>query len=210
MSDIKRLLVEKLERIHKVRNAFWAYAGRLIKEKLNPVHRAHYAIWVYYWPLWRSIFSGRKILRHWKRFDLVQEGQTFLDYGCGTGWFTIAAANRVGTKGKVYALDCCSRYLKVVEKSSAKKALSNIEVILSDRETGLPDECVDVAWMCDVLHELHEKRAVLDEVHRVLKKGGILAIHDGMMDGVLRYTEDLLSLNGKDGKLLRLVKSNQT
>ena len=177
-----------------------------IKEKLNPVYRAHYAVWVRWWPLWRAIYSGWNIRRRWKQFNLVEEGQSFLDYGCGTGDFTIPAARIVGMRGKVYALDCFSRQLKIVEKKVKKEGLSNIETILSDNKTGLADECIDIIWMCDVFHEVKQKRAVVEELHRVLKREGVLAIYDGMKDRVLSYTEGLFSLNGKDGKLLKFAK----
>jgi ubiquinone/menaquinone biosynthesis C-methylase UbiE len=178
---------------------------RFLEEKLNPVYRAHYALWVYWWPLWRS-FTARGIVRQWSQYNLVQEGQTILDYGCGTGDFTIPAAKRVHEKGKVYALDYFPRQLEIVVKRSKKIGLGNIETILSDRETGLPDESVDVVWMCDVLHEIKERRMVLEELHRVLKRDGILAIHDGMGDRALEYTAELFSLIVKDRKFLGLAK----
>ncbi len=178
---------------------------RFLEEKLNPVYRAHYALWVYWWPLWRSI-SGRSILRKWQECNLVQEGQTFLDYGCGTGDFTIPAAKKVSENGKVYALDYFPRQLEIVEEKSIKEGLTNIETILSDSKTGLPDESVDVIWMCDVLHEIKERRAVLEELHRVLKREGFLAIHDGMGEKVLDYTTDLFSLTWGDNKFFRFTK----
>jgi len=179
---------------------------RFVEENLNLLYRAHYAVWVWWWPLWRGIYTGRSIRRKWDQFNLVQEGQTLLDYGCGTGDFTIPAAKIVGTRGKVYALDRFPRQLKIVEKKARKEGVSNIETILSDNKTGLPDECIDIIWMCDVFHEIKQKRAVLEEAHRVLKRGSALAIYDGMKDRVLSITEGLFSLNGKDGKLLKLVK----
>lgn len=93
-----------------------------------------------------------------------------------------------------------------MEKKSRKEGLTNIETILSDKKTGLPDECIDVIWMCDVLHEVKERRAVLEELHRVLRREGILAIYDGMGDRVLSYATDLFSLAGRDGKFLRFAK----
>ena len=177
-----------------------------LKEKLNPVHRAWYAAWVHWWPLWKSLYSGPRILQKWEQFDLVKEGQVFLDYGCGPGWFTLPAARIVGTRGKVYALDCIPRHLKIVEEKARKKDLSNIETILSEAKTGLPDECIDIIWMCDTYHEIREKRALLEELHRVLKREGILAMYDGMRDKALVYTEGLFSLAAKDNKLLKLVK----
>jgi len=179
---------------------------RLIGEKLEPVYKAHYAVWVYWWPLWRSLFSGQKILQKWQNFELVKEGHTFLDYGCGTGFFTYVAARTVGEGGRVYALDRFPRQLEIVAKRLAKKGLTNIETILSDGKTGLPDECIDVAWMCDVLHEVQQRRAVLEELHRVLKKDGVLAVYDGMKDKVLSHTEGLFALNRKEDKLLTFIK----
>ncbi|MFC2004607.1 class I SAM-dependent methyltransferase [Chloroflexota bacterium] len=178
---------------------------RFLEEKLNPVYRAHYALWVHWWPVWRSI-SGRSILRKWEQCNLVQEGQTFLDYGCGTGDFTIPAAKKVSEKGKVYALDYFPRQLEIVAAKSEKAGLINIETILSNSKTGLPNESVDVIWMCDVLHEIKERRAVLKELHRVLKREGFLAIHDGMGKKTLDYTTDLFSLTGRDNKFLRFTK----
>lgn len=180
---------------------------RFFEEKMNPVYRAHYQLWVLWWPLWRN-FSRRNMLRQWQQYDLVREGQTFLDYGCGTGSFTIPAARMVGMKGKVYAVDYFPRQLEMVGRQSEKAGLSNIETILSDSQTGLPDESVDTIWLCDVLHEIKERRAVLEELHRVLKNEGVLAIHDGMKDRVLDYTEGLFSLIGQDEKLLRFDKIN--
>jgi len=181
---------------------------RFFEEKLNPIYRAHYALWVYWWPLWRSI-SGRNILKMWEECDLVQEGQTFLDYGCGTGDFTIPAAKKVSRTGKVYALDYFDRQLTIVADKSAKAGLTNIETIQSESQTGLPDESVDVIWMCDVLHEIKERRAVLEELHRVLKKNGLLAIHDGMGEKALDYTMDLFSLTSNDRKFFVFKKTDR-
>ena len=178
---------------------------RFLEERLNPVYKVHYALWVYWWPLWRRI-SGQSILRKWGRTNLVKEGQTFLDYGCGTGSFTIPAARIVSTSGKVYALDYFPRQLEIVNEKAKKEGLANIETILSDSKTGLEDECIDVIWVCDVLHELKERRAVLEELHRVLRGDGVLAIHDGMGERVLSHTNRLFSLAGRDGKLLRFTK----
>jgi len=180
---------------------------RFLEERLNPVYKVHYALWVYWWPLWRRI-SGQSILRKWGRTNLVKEGQTFLDYGCGTGSFTIPAARIVSTSGKVYALDYFPRQLEIVNEKAKKEGLANIETILSDSKTGLEDECIDVIWVCDVLHELKERRAVLEELHRVLRRDGVLAIHDGMGERVLSYTDGLFSLAGRDGKLLKFTKQN--
>ena len=103
-------------------------------------------------------------------------------------------------------MDYFPRQLGIVEERSKKEGLTNVETILSDGKTGLPDACIDVIWMCDVLHEIKERRAVLEELHRVLKSGGVLAIYDGMKERVLSYTGGLFSLAEGDGKFLTFVK----
>ena len=120
--------------------------------------------------------------------------------------FTVPVARIVGSEGKVYALDCIPRHLKIVERKAKKGGLTNIETILSDQKTGLPDGCIDVIWMCDVLHEIKERRMVLEELHRVLKREGILAIYDGMGNGVFDYTTDLFSLTERDDKFFTFTK----
>jgi SAM-dependent methyltransferase len=177
-----------------------------LNEKANPVYRIHYALWIHWWPLWRSLFTGRRICQYWDKFGLVRQGQSFLDFGCGTGDFAIPAARIVNKQGTVYAVDCFPRQLKVVQRRASKEGLSNIVTMLSDVRIDLPDECIDVVWMCDVLHELTQKRATLQELHRVLRKGGSIAIYDDMEDGVLAYTHGLFHESGRDGKLLILVK----
>ncbi len=178
---------------------------RFLEEKLNPVFKAYYALWVFWWPWWRS-FTGRSILRKWEQTGLLKGGQTVLDYGCGTGDFTIPAARIVDVEGKVYALDYFRRQLGIVEGRLKKEGLTNVKTIHSSGKTGLPAESIDVVWMCDVLHEIKERRAVVEELHRVLRRGGTLAIHDGMREAVLSYTDGLFSLMEKDDKFLRLVK----
>ena len=92
------------------------------------------------------------------------------------------------------------------EERSKKERLGNIETMLSEREIELPDECIDVIWMCDVLHEITERRAVLEELHRVLRNEGVLAIYDGMREKALGYTTDLFSLTERDDKFFRFAK----
>jgi ubiquinone/menaquinone biosynthesis C-methylase UbiE len=108
----------------------------------------------------------------------IKPGFSILDYGCGPGSYTIAAAQLVGKSGKIYALDIHSLAVQQVQNTASKKGLTNIETILSDCATGLPDESIDVALLYDILHELSRPVEVLAELHRVLKPNGILSFND--------------------------------
>lgn len=172
-----------------------------------PLYKAHYALWIHWWPWWRTNVSARGILKKWNDIDLIQEGKTFLDFGCGTGSFTIPAARMIGRKGKVYALDCFPGQLKIVEEQSHKENLTNIETILSNGNTGLPDESVDVVWMCDVFHEIPERHKLIKELHRVLKKDGIMVIYDGMKGKLFEYTDGLFLHSWGQEKLHKFIKT---
>jgi ubiquinone/menaquinone biosynthesis C-methylase UbiE len=108
----------------------------------------------------------------------IQPGCHILDYGCGPGGYTIAAAQLCGQAGKAYALDIHPLAIKQVKNRAAKENLANVETILSAGTTGLPDESVDVVLLYDTFHELSEPDAVLAELHRVLKPDGILSFND--------------------------------
>ncbi|MEM2904723.1 MAG: methyltransferase domain-containing protein [Candidatus Bathyarchaeia archaeon] len=56
----------------------------------------------------------------------VKVGDVVLDFGCGSGTYTIAAAKLVGMTGRVYALDINSRALDTVESKARQEGLKNI------------------------------------------------------------------------------------
>ena len=140
----------------------------------------------------------------------IKEGQTILDFGCGPGFYTIAAAKMVGAKGKVYALDIHPLAVRSVEKKAKKEGLTNITTILSDRDTGLPDQSIDVALAYDMIHMVKDKQALARELHRILKPNGLLSVIVGhiQVEDVLKILEQdgLFSLKDQHGRLINLNK----
>jgi ubiquinone/menaquinone biosynthesis C-methylase UbiE len=108
----------------------------------------------------------------------MREGFLVLDYGCGSGSYISAVAELVGKSGKVYALDIQPSAVEMVKKIVAKKQLTNVETILSDCKTGLPEDSIDRVLLYDVFHELTDPDGVLEELHRALKSDGILSFSD--------------------------------
>ena len=104
----------------------------------------------------------------------LQKGQTMLDYGCGVGVFTIPAAKIVGDDGVVYALDIHPLCIKTIGKEIGKRGIANVKTILSGRDTGLPDESVDVVFLYDVLQFITDRSSLMEEFYRVLKPDGRL------------------------------------
>jgi ubiquinone/menaquinone biosynthesis C-methylase UbiE len=111
----------------------------------------------------------------------IKPGFSILDYGCGPGSYSIAAAEIVGPSGKVYALDIHPQSAEKIRNVASKKGLKNIETICSNCSTGLPEESVDVVILYDIFHMLSDPDEVLKELHRVLKADGILSFSDHHM-----------------------------
>jgi len=64
--------------------------------------------------------------------------------------------------------------IKRIEKAVGKRRLANVKTILSGRDTGLPDESIDVVFLYDVLQFITDRGRLMEEFHRVLKPDGRL------------------------------------
>jgi len=111
----------------------------------------------------------------------IKAGFQVLDYGCGPGGYIIPLAELVGESGKVYALDIHPLAIQKVQDITLKKQLANVETILSDCQTGLSDNSLDVVLLYDIFHHLIDSDVVLKELYRVLKPDGILSFSDHHM-----------------------------
>lgn len=107
----------------------------------------------------------------------LDQVKTFVDYGCGNGYFTIPVAQElVRTNGKVIAVDVEIEMLKELEKDIKENYLSNIELVLAEEtKSSLPDSFADLVLLGFVLHELDEHE-LFQEVHRLIINGGKIAV----------------------------------
>lgn len=109
----------------------------------------------------------------------VRAGQVVLDFGCGSGTYTIPAAKLVGAEGRVYALDISKKALDQVEKKAKQEELKNIVRIDASGEEGirLEDKTIDLMLLFDILHKIDNSEALFDEAHRILKSDGVVSIY---------------------------------
>jgi ubiquinone/menaquinone biosynthesis C-methylase UbiE len=133
----------------------------------------------------------------------IKPGFHVLDYGCGPGSYIIPLAELVGESGKIYALDIHPLAIQKVQYIASKKQLKNVEAILSDCQTGLPDNTLDVVLLYDAFHHLSDPDMVLKELHRVLKPDGILSLSDHHLK------ENEIVSGVTNGGLFRLLKKGQ-
>ena len=133
----------------------------------------------------------------------IKQGFYLVDFGCGPGSYILPASKLVGKTGKVYALDVNPLAIKMVKDIVEKNSLKNVETILSDCATNLPNESVDLVLLYDVFHDLEDKETVLHELHRVLKQDGLLSFSDHHLK------ERTILSRATDSTLFRLLKKGK-
>ncbi len=140
----------------------------------------------------------------------IEDGFKVLDFGCGPGSYVKVVAGLVGKSGKLYALDINPVAIKMVKEIISKNQLSNVETILSDANTNLPDNSLDRVLLYDAFHDLSDPRKALKEINRVLKVNGILSFSDHHLkedEIVSRVTKDeLFELLRKGEKTFSFAK----
>ena len=105
----------------------------------------------------------------------LQPGMTFIDIGCGQGFFTIPAAKIVGESGKVYASDINQINVnKLREKVNAAGLMNVIMQTGKAEDLKLCDACADIIFIGIVLHDFQDPLKVLANARSMLKPTGRL------------------------------------
>ncbi len=110
-------------------------------------------------------------------------GKTVADFGCGGGYFVLAASRIVGGDGTVYGVDILKDALSSLESKAKMFGLSNITPVWSDAEQvgaakAIANHSIDMVLLVQLLSQTTKHDAVLDEVTRVLKPHGTLVVVD--------------------------------
>lgn len=119
-----------------------------------------------------------------KRLEIVRaldlkEGEGVADVGAGTGLFTRLFAERVGTKGKVYAVDVAVPFLKHIADDAKRAGQTQVVTVLGAQDSiKVPPASVDLVFLSDVYHHIEKPREVLASIHAALRPGGRLVVID--------------------------------
>jgi ubiquinone/menaquinone biosynthesis C-methylase UbiE len=141
-------------------------------------------------------------------------GDIVADFGCGPGYFSIPAAERVGELGIVYAFDVLPQAIEVLE---SQIKIENIDNIITGRVnlekeggTGLASESVDWVIIKDVLFQNKNKDIILQEAKRILKSNGNILVMEwnenvsiGPSSKSRILKEELIKIICKEGFILK-------
>jgi len=109
----------------------------------------------------------------------LAEGERVVDVGSGAGFDSFVAARQVGPGGAVVGVDMTDEMLAKARATSDQLGMSHVEFRRGLAED-LPveDAWADVVISNGVINLCPDKQAVFDEIHRVLKPGGVLQFAD--------------------------------
>ena len=104
--------------------------------------------------------------------------ETVVDYGAGTGIYTVAVAEAV-PDGRVIAVEALPRLAEMLRAKLTPELAGRLELVETDANTvPLPDGAADRVVMIDVLHHLYDQPEALAEVTRLLRPGGLFVVVD--------------------------------
>ena len=119
----------------------------------------------------------RRLFEHPKRLidPYIEDGQVVADLGCGSGYYTLALAELVGSAGKVYAIDLDKKAIRALAKKAEKGGYRNIEaqaVSVAD-VSFIKDKSVDFVLANGLLCSMASNRqSAVNEIKRILKSTG--------------------------------------
>lgn len=131
---------------------------------------------------WRTVEnSAAYLLPH------LRPGLDVLDLGSGPGTITVDLAARV-TPGTVVGIDAAAEVVAAASRLAAERGLENVTFRTGNAYAlELADASVDVAHAHQVLQHVADPVAVLREMARVVRPGGIVAARDVDYGGAIWY-----------------------
>jgi ubiquinone/menaquinone biosynthesis C-methylase UbiE len=123
----------------------------------------------------------------------IKPGERVLDVGSGPGFLARAIAELVGKLGSVCGVDVSEFLLNVARAQTTDQ--SGIEFVYGDvTKLPYPDEDFDTVVCTQVLEYVPDVDAALAEIHRVIKKGGRIALLDTDWDSMIWYSSNYVRM----------------
>ncbi len=144
----------------------------------------------------------------------IAEGMTVVDFDAGAGYYTMALAEKVGSHGKVFAIDTRGDLLTRIANEAKILHHKNVEVMRGDIESpngsGLLNESVDRVVIANTLFVCDYPERAVKESIRILKNKGKIAVidwldsfnHFGPHPDCIIPKEHIIAWFAKDGMAL--------
>jgi ubiquinone/menaquinone biosynthesis C-methylase UbiE len=120
------------------------------------------------------------------QFAQIKQGDTVIDLGSGAGNDCFVARAETGESGKVIGIDFALPMVEKARENARKRGYTNVEFREGDIENMPVDsDTADVIVSNCVLNLVPNKKAVFEELYRVLKPNGHFSISDIVLTGDL-------------------------
>jgi SAM-dependent methyltransferase len=133
---------------------------------------------------WRTVENSAAYL-----VPHLRAGVDLLDVGSGPGTISVDFAERIAP-GRVVGVDAAEGIVRSAQELADSRGLTNAEFLAADAYA-LPfaDDSFDIAHAHQVLQHVADPVAVLTEMARVVKPGGVIAARDVDYGGAIWFPE---------------------
>ncbi|MDN7012603.1 class I SAM-dependent methyltransferase [Methanoculleus sp. FWC-SCC3] len=119
--------------------------------------------------------------RRWQHPESILEGvglkpgSTFIDVGCGEGFFALPAARMVGPHGRVCGIDIDAEALDLLQEKAFREGFDNVVL-----HKGMAEEivlckgCADIVFFGIDLHDFVDPVQVLRNANRMVSGSGVI------------------------------------
>jgi len=154
-------------------NAPMAFYAGLIMMATATALLAPARVWAQWWGTKANAIEPLAPLLELKPASIVAE------IGAGNGAVAIAAAQRVGPAGHVYATEIDEEQIARIRDRMSSSGLHNVSVIEATADSSnLPPRCCDAIYMIGVYHHLTEPLKTDASILQALRPGGRLVVID--------------------------------
>ncbi len=201
MTKLNNISPEEWERIESEEHDIQYRDSRPFDSKTYEIDVQHVIWWEdYCYKKGRRKDRGHRTKRVFELLNLEElKGKTILDVGCGNGQYSVFFA-LVGAN--VYGIDITQVGIDVAKRVAKANGVAEVchFSVQNASNMNYPDDTFDIVIMHEVLHHAIKYPRVKEEVHRVLKNGGIFISAESIHGNLLFKLGRLFTMRGEEAK----------